>query len=49
MSVIEVANVKFGYTNELLFENVTFRLEPGVGGGRTGIQCVSSASWGAYS
>ena len=29
MSVIEVANLKFGYTNESLFENVTFRLEPG--------------------
>jgi ATP-binding cassette subfamily F protein 3 len=29
VSVIEVANVKFGYTNEVLFENVTFRLEPG--------------------
>jgi ATP-binding cassette subfamily F protein 3 len=29
VSVIEVANVKFGYTNEILFENVTFRLEPG--------------------
>ncbi|HEX6767411.1 MAG TPA: ABC-F family ATP-binding cassette domain-containing protein, partial [Polyangiaceae bacterium] len=29
MSVIEVANLSFGYTNEPLFENVTFRLEPG--------------------
>src|SRR5262245_17323563 len=29
VSVIEVANLRFGYTNEPLFENVTFRLEPG--------------------
>jgi len=29
VSVIEVANLKFGYTNDPLFENVTFRLEPG--------------------
>jgi ATP-binding cassette subfamily F protein 3 len=29
VSVIEVAGLKFGYTNEPLFENVTFRLEPG--------------------
>jgi len=29
VSIIEVANVRFGYTNEALFENVTFRLEPG--------------------
>ncbi len=29
MSVVEVANLKFGYTNQALFENVTFRLEPG--------------------
>jgi ATP-binding cassette subfamily F protein 3 len=29
VSVLEVANLKFGYTNEPLFENVTFRLEPG--------------------
>jgi ATP-binding cassette subfamily F protein 3 len=29
VSVIEVANLRFGYTNEALFENVTFRLEPG--------------------
>jgi ATP-binding cassette, subfamily F, member 3 len=27
--VVEVANLKFGYTNQPLFENVTFRLEPG--------------------
>jgi ATP-binding cassette subfamily F protein 3 len=29
VSVLEVANLKFGYTNDSLFENVTFRLEPG--------------------
>jgi ATP-binding cassette, subfamily F, member 3 len=29
VSVIEVAGLKFGYTNEPLFENVTFRLEAG--------------------
>ena len=29
MPVLEVANLKFGYTNQALFENVTFRLEPG--------------------
>jgi ATP-binding cassette subfamily F protein 3 len=27
--VIEVAGLKFGYTNQPLFDNVTFRLEPG--------------------
>jgi ATP-binding cassette subfamily F protein 3 len=27
--VLEVASLKFGYTNDPLFENVTFRLEPG--------------------
>jgi ATP-binding cassette subfamily F protein 3 len=27
--VVEVANLKFGYSNQPLFENVTFRLEPG--------------------
>jgi ATP-binding cassette subfamily F protein 3 len=27
--VLEVASLKFGYTNDSLFENVTFRLEPG--------------------
>jgi ATP-binding cassette subfamily F protein 3 len=27
--VLEVANLKFGYTNQALFENVTFRLEAG--------------------
>ena len=29
MPVLEVANLKFGYTNQALFENVTFRLEAG--------------------
>ncbi len=29
MPVLEVAQLKFGFTNEPLFENVTFRLEPG--------------------
>ena len=29
MPVIEVAGLKFGYTNQPLFENVTFRLEAG--------------------
>ncbi len=29
MPLIEVAGLKFGYSNQPLFENVTFRLEPG--------------------
>jgi len=29
LSILEVASLKFGYTNETLFENVTFRLEAG--------------------
>jgi ATP-binding cassette subfamily F protein 3 len=29
VSVLEVANLKFGYTSQPLFENVTFRLEAG--------------------
>jgi ATP-binding cassette subfamily F protein 3 len=29
VAVLEVASLKFGYTNESLFENVTFRLEAG--------------------
>jgi ATP-binding cassette subfamily F protein 3 len=29
VSILEVAGLKFGYTNDALFENVTFRLEAG--------------------